>query len=145
MILIECFYAHSVFKEILCFPSLCILISEFGKSSFSLGYSTFLTFTLIINELWTRKYWIYYFLALKVEKLRGSMLIDYDHAMANWDTYKFCLQSQVRHSEIDVTHDVLFFECNSIMKFISPYQRIVWNMATFCKRITERPVANQIL
>ena len=52
------------------------------------------------------------------------MLIDYDDRMANVDTYKFCLQSQLGHSEIDVTHDALFFESNSLMKFISPYQRI---------------------
>ena len=73
------------------------------------------------------------------------MLLDYDDGMANLDTYKFCLQSQPRHSEIDVTHDALFFECNSIMKFVPPYQKIVSNMATFCKRVTKKPVANQIL
>ena len=65
--------------------------------------------------------------------------------MENLDTYKFCLQSQLGHSEIDVTHDALFFECNSLMKFISSYQRIAWNMAIFCKRVTEKPVANEIV
>ena len=98
-----------------------------------------------MNELRTSKGWIYYFLALEVEKLRGSMLIDYDDGLANSDTYKFCLQSQLRHSEIDVIHDALFFECNRTMKFISPYQKIVWNMAIFCKKVTEKPVAHQIL
>lgn len=52
------------------------------------------------------------------------MLIDFDNGMANLDTYKFCLQSQLGHSEMDVTHDALFFECNSMMKFVSPYQGI---------------------
>ena len=41
MILINGFYACSVFKEILCFSNMCILISEFEKSSSSLGYSMF--------------------------------------------------------------------------------------------------------
>ena len=46
LILIDGFYAHSVFKDILCFPNLCILICEFKKYSFSLGYSMFYNFTL---------------------------------------------------------------------------------------------------
>lgn len=46
LILINGFYAHSVYKEILCFPNLCTLISEFAKSSFSLGYSMFYIFLL---------------------------------------------------------------------------------------------------
>ena len=52
------------------------------------------------------------------------MLIDYDDGIENLDTCKFCLLSKLRHSETDVTHDTLFFECNSFMKFISPYQKI---------------------
>lgn len=39
--------AGSVFKEILCFLNMCILFSQFEKSSFSLGYSMFQTFTLL--------------------------------------------------------------------------------------------------
>ena len=39
LILIDDFYARNVFKEILCFSNMRILISEFEKSSFSLGYS----------------------------------------------------------------------------------------------------------
>ena len=46
------------------------------------------------------------------------MLINFDNGMANLDTYKSCLQSQLGHSEIDVTHNALFFECNSIMNFL---------------------------
>ena len=65
------------------------------------------------------------------------MLIDSDDGLANLETYSFSLQSQLRHSEIDVTHGALFFECNSIIKFSPSYQNIVSNMATFCKRVIE--------
>ena len=45
--LINGFYAGSVFKEILCFLNMCIFFCQFEKSSFSLGYSMFQTFTLL--------------------------------------------------------------------------------------------------
>ena len=41
LILISGFYARIVFKEISCFSNMSILISEFEKSSFSLGYLMF--------------------------------------------------------------------------------------------------------
>ena len=64
------------------------------------------------------------FLALKVEKVRGSILVDYDGSIVTLDRHNFCHESQLRNSEINVTHDALFFECSNIMKFISPYQKI---------------------
>ena len=52
------------------------------------------------------------------------MLIDYDGGMATLDAHNSCRKSQLRNSEINVTHDALFFEFSCIMKFISPYQKI---------------------
>ena len=52
------------------------------------------------------------------------MLIDYDGRIVTLDRYNFCRESQLRNSEINVTHDALFFECSSIEKYISPYQKI---------------------
>ena len=72
-------------------------------------------------------------------------MIDYDDGIENLEPYKFCLLSELGNSETDVTHDTLFFECNSITKFISPYQNIAWSIALFCKRVTKKPVASQIL
>ena len=62
-------FMRTVFLKRFCFPNLCVLISGFEKSSFSLGYSLFYNFLLLfifyfINELRTRKGWICYFLAL---------------------------------------------------------------------------------
>ena len=64
-------------------------------------------------------------LALEVDKLQGSIMIDYEDGVATLDVHNFCPQSQLRNSETDVTHGALFFECNSIVKLISPYQKIV--------------------
>ena len=52
------------------------------------------------------------------------MLIDCDGGMTTLNMHNFYHKSQLRDSEINVTHDALFFECSSIMKFISLYQKI---------------------
>ena len=44
LILVDCFYARSLFKEILCFWNMFFLISELENSSFSLGYFKHATF-----------------------------------------------------------------------------------------------------
>ena len=81
-------------------------------------------YAFILHELRPKKNFVYYFLALKVEKAQESMLIDCDGGMTTLDMHNFYHKSQLRDSEINVAHDVLLFECSSLMKFVSPYQKI---------------------
>ena len=62
------------------------------------------------------------FLALNVEKVQGSMLIDYGGRVITLGIISVT-KVNCKNSEINVAHGALFFECSSIMKF-PPYQKI---------------------
>ena len=107
------------------FPKYVYLLLSVRKVFiFSWMFNVLGFYTLILHEIRTRKGLVYYFLALKVEKIRGSMLIDYNGRVATLDRHNFCHESQLRNSEINVTHEALCFDHSSIMKFISPYQKL---------------------
>ena len=107
--LINRFCAVSVFKEILCFLNICVLFCQFWKFFiFPWIFNVPDFYTLILHELRTRKNLVCYFLALKVEKAQESMLIDCDGGITSLDMHNFCLKSQLRDWQINVTHDVLF-------------------------------------
>ena len=107
-----------------------ICVSCFGSLKslhfpWNIQWSRFLHFDSTWNK--DRERFSLIFLALKVEKARGSIRIDCDGWIVTLDRHNFCHKSQLRNSEINITHDALFFECSNIMKFISPYQlRKIW-------------------
>ena len=118
--LINGFYAGSVFKEILCFLNMCLVLSVWKVFIFPWIFNVPDLYAFILHELRTKKNLVYYFLALKVEKAQ----VDCNGGMTTLDMHDFCHKSQFRDSEINVTHDALLFECSGIMKFVSPYQKI---------------------
>ena len=110
LILINGFYVHSVFKEIL-FPKFVCL-------DFWVWNIFIFPWILHVLQFFTFIYFLLY-----------KWIKDQERLNLLFFSIKFYLQSQLGHWEIDFTHDALFFECKSIMKLfllIKELREIWW-------------------